>query len=72
MLPGMRIHLDTDLGGDPDDACALTMLLGWPDVEITGITTTIDRHGWRAACVPNRLQLAGRTDIRLRPERRCP
>ena len=24
----MRIHLDTDLGGDADDACALAMLLG--------------------------------------------
>jgi hypothetical protein len=26
----MRIHLDTDLGSDTDDACAL---VGWPDVE---------------------------------------
>ena len=38
----MRIHLDTDLGGDPDDACALAMLLGWPEVEMVGITTTTD------------------------------
>ena len=38
----MPIHLDTDLGGDPDDACALAMLLGWPDVELVGITTTAD------------------------------
>jgi len=40
-----RVHLDTDLGGDPDDVCALAMLLGWPDVEITGITTTLDVAG---------------------------
>ena len=26
----MRIHLDTDLGSDTDDACAL---VGWPDIE---------------------------------------
>lgn len=59
----MRVHLDTDLGGDPDDACALAMLLGWPDVEIVGITTTADRFGWRAAYVRHCLQLAGREEI---------
>jgi hypothetical protein len=26
-------------GSDTDDACALAMLLGWPDVELVGITT---------------------------------
>lgn len=59
----MRVHLDTDLGGDPDDACALALLLGWPDVEIVGITTTIDPDGRRAACVAHCLKLAGRDDI---------
>jgi hypothetical protein len=28
------MHLDTDLGSDTDDACALAMLLGRPGVEI--------------------------------------
>lgn len=59
----MRVHLDTDLGGDPDDACALALLLGWPDVEIVGITTTIDPDGRRAACMAHCLKLAGRDDI---------
>jgi inosine-uridine nucleoside N-ribohydrolase len=59
----MRVHLDTDLGGDPDDACALAMLLGWPGVEIVGITTTIDPGGRRAGCVAHCLQLVGREDI---------
>ena len=59
----MRIHLDTDFGGDPDDACALAMLLGWPDVELTGITTTIDADGLRAAYVKHVLRLAGRDEI---------
>ena len=59
----MRIHLDTDLGGDPDDVCALAMLLGWPDVEITGITTTSDHDGLRAAYTAACLRLAGREDI---------
>lgn len=34
----MRVHLDTDLRGDPDDARALALLLGCPGVEIVGIT----------------------------------
>ncbi|MCP9490341.1 MAG: nucleoside hydrolase [Solirubrobacteraceae bacterium MAG38_C4-C5] len=58
-----RVHLDTDLGGDPDDACALAMLLGWPGVEIAAITTTIDPGGQRAACVSHCLTLAGRQEV---------
>lgn len=61
----MRVHLDTDLGGDPDDGCALALLLGWPGVEIAGITTTIDPGGRRAAYVSHCLELVGRTDIPL-------
>lgn len=59
----MRLHLDTDLGSDPDDACALAMLLGTPDVELTGITTTIDPGGIRAGMVHEVLALAGRHDV---------
>jgi inosine-uridine nucleoside N-ribohydrolase len=58
-----RIHLDTDFAGDTDDACALALLLGWPDVEITGITTTIDPGGRRAGYLRYFLDLAGRSDI---------
>jgi purine nucleosidase len=61
----VRIHLDTDLGGDTDDACALAMLLGWPGVEVTGITTVADPGGRRAAYVGHLLRLAGREDIPL-------
>jgi inosine-uridine nucleoside N-ribohydrolase len=61
----VRIHLDTDLGGDTDDTCALAMLLGWSGVEITGITTVADPGGRRAAHVAYLLRLAGRYDIPL-------
>lgn len=59
----MRIHLDTDLGSDPDDACALAMLLGTSEIEITGITTTIDPGGIRAGMVHEVLALAGKPDV---------
>ena len=54
----MRVHLDTDFAGDTDDACALGLLLGWPDVEITGITTVADPDGRRAAYVERFLAIA--------------
>ncbi len=57
------IHLDTDLGSDTDDLCALAMLLGWPDVELTGVTTSTDPGGVRAGMVAYALGLAGRDDV---------
>lgn len=62
-----RIHLDTDIGSDTDDLCALAMLLGWPDVELTGVTTSSDPGGLRAAFVDHVLRRAGRTDVRVAP-----
>jgi purine nucleosidase len=59
----MKIHLDTDIGGDMDDVCALAMILKWPDVEITGVTTVAEEHGRRAGYAQYVLNLAGRTGI---------
>jgi inosine-uridine nucleoside N-ribohydrolase len=58
-----RIHLDTDLGSDTDDLAALAMLLGWPNVELTGITTVSDPDGRRAGMTGYALTLAGRDDV---------
>jgi inosine-uridine nucleoside N-ribohydrolase len=58
-----KIHLDTDIGGDMDDLCALAMLLKWPDLDITGVTTVSDDHGRRAGYVGYVLSLMERTDI---------
>ncbi|MEA2553577.1 MAG: hypothetical protein QOJ65_1753 [Fimbriimonadaceae bacterium] len=56
----MKLHLDTDLGGDIDDLCALAMLLRWPgEVEITGITTVAEHGGKRAGYVRYALDLEG-------------
>jgi inosine-uridine nucleoside N-ribohydrolase len=57
------VHLDTDLGGDIDDACALAFLLGRPDSDLAGITTVADRDGRRAGYVRHCLDLAGRDGI---------
>jgi purine nucleosidase len=57
------VHLDTDIGGDMDDLCALAMLLKWPSLTITGITTVADDNGKRNGYVKRVLELAGREEI---------
>ena len=58
-----KIHLDTDLGGDMDDLCALAMLLRWEDIEFTGITTVAEAGGKRAGYTQYVLDLEGRRNI---------
>ncbi|MCC6458707.1 MAG: nucleoside hydrolase [Caldilineaceae bacterium] len=59
-----KVHLDTDLGGDIDDLCALAMLLRWPDdIELTGITVVGDTQGKRTGAVRYVLGLEGRNEI---------
>lgn len=58
-----KLHLDTDLGGDIDDLCALAMVLNWPGVELVGITTVSDDCGRRAGYARYALEIAGRRDI---------
>jgi purine nucleosidase len=59
----VKVHLDTDFGGDIDDLCALALLLASPEVELTGITTAADEGGRRCGYVRYVLALAGRSDI---------
>lgn len=56
----LQIHLDTDMGSDIDDLCALAMLLNLPHVRITGITTVGEHQGLRAGMVQHVLDLVGR------------
>ena len=58
-----KIHLDTDLGGDIDDLCALAMLLRWKEIEFAGITTVAEANGRRAGYVCHVLELEGRYNI---------
>lgn len=61
----MRIHVDTDIAGDPDDVAALCYLLARPDVELTGVTTVDDPGGLRAGYAVEVLRMAGRHDVRV-------
>lgn len=60
----LKIHLDTDFGGDIDDICALAMLLRWPDdIQLTGVTTVAEINGRRAGQVKYVLELEGRSEV---------
>jgi purine nucleosidase len=59
----LKLHIDTDLGGDIDDLCALAMALRWPDVELLAVTTVAEHQGKRAGYVRYALSLIGREDI---------
>jgi len=54
-----RVVLDTDLGSDVDDALALALLLGSPEVELLGVTTAYGDTALRARATSRLLQLAG-------------
>jgi purine nucleosidase len=58
-----EIHLDTDIGGDTDDLCALALVLAWPGAELTAVTTVSDDGGRRAGYARYALSLAGRSDV---------
>ena len=58
-----KIHLDTDLGGDIDDLCALAMLLRREEISITGITTVAEADGRRAGYVRYIVGLEGKASI---------
>jgi purine nucleosidase len=59
----LKLHVDTDLGGDIDDLCALAMVLNWPNTELLAVTTVAEHQGKRAGYARYVLALANRKDI---------
>jgi inosine-uridine nucleoside N-ribohydrolase len=59
----MRLHIDTDIGGNIDDLCALALALKWPGAELVGVTTVAEHAGRRAGYVRYALELAGRAGV---------
>jgi purine nucleosidase len=59
----VQLHLDTDIGGDIDDLCALALVLAWPGVELVGVTTNCEDGGKRAGYARYALDLAGRAGV---------
>lgn len=58
-----KVILDTDIGDDIDDAYALALILGSPELELLGVTTVFKNTPARARQAQTLLKLAGRADI---------
>jgi len=66
------VLLDTDIGSDVDDALALAVLLGSPEVELLGVTTAYGDTLLRARMARRLGRLAGRDDLTVVPGAREP
>jgi len=59
MSKRIKIILDTDIGDDIDDALALGLICGCPELELLGVTTVFGNVGARARQARSVLKVAG-------------
>jgi purine nucleosidase len=62
-----QVVLDTDIGSDVDDALALAMLLGSPEVDVLGVTTVYGDVDVRAQIARRLARLAGHDELVVVP-----
>ncbi|MFC4006164.1 nucleoside hydrolase [Nonomuraea purpurea] len=65
--PTMRVIFDTDIGTDVDDALALAVLLGSPEVDLAGCTTVYGDTLLRARLAKRLAKLGGRAALPVIP-----
>lgn len=58
-----NILIDTDIGGDIDDALALALALNSPEVNVIGLSTVYLGIEWRTNLTKNMLKIYGREEI---------
>jgi inosine-uridine nucleoside N-ribohydrolase len=59
----VRILIDTDIGGDVDDALAVALAIHSPELDIKGISLVYEANEWRKGVLDNMLTVYNRTDI---------
>lgn len=59
----VKVILDTDIGGDIDDAFCLALALVCPEIELVGVTTSEGATEAKARIACRMLHLAGRDDV---------
>jgi purine nucleosidase len=67
MSAPIPIVIDTDIGGDPDDAIALTLACASPEFDLLGVTVVDGDVLWRARIASQLLGIAGRSDVPVVP-----
>ncbi|HOL55043.1 MAG TPA: nucleoside hydrolase [bacterium] len=58
-----KVIIDTDIGGDIDDALAVALALNSPELDVIGITTVFENTLLRAKLAKKLLQVFNRSDI---------
>lgn len=67
MSPTIPLVIDTDIGGDPDDAIALTLACASPEFDLLGVTIVDGDVLWRARIAAQLLGIAGRSNVPVVP-----
>lgn len=62
----IKLLIDTDIGGDIDDALCVAMALNSQEVDLLGITTVYASNVWRTDLARRMLAVWGREDIPVR------
>lgn len=68
----VKIILDTDIGGDIDDALAVAFMVRRPELDVKAITTVCGRTDLRTRLLAKLLGILGRDDIPIASGRRYP
>jgi inosine-uridine nucleoside N-ribohydrolase len=61
-----KLWIDTDMGGDIDDALAISMALHTRELQIIGISTVYIGNAWRTDLVRSMMEAFGRSGIQVR------
>ncbi len=62
----IKLLIDTDIGGDIDDALCLAMALNEPRVDLLGVTTVYAGNEWRTGLAREILRVWDREDVPVR------
>lgn len=65
-MKAIKLLIDTDIGGDIDDALCVAMALNSPAVDLVGLTTVYAGNVWRTEHARSMLAAWGRADIPVR------
>lgn len=63
----MKLWIDTDIGGDIDDALSLLLAIATPEVEIVGVSTVFQNTVARAKIAKKLLEMGGRHNVKVFP-----
>lgn len=59
----IKLLIDTDIGGDIDDALCVAMALNSPEVDLVGITTVYASNAWCTQLAKDMVKTWGREDV---------